>query len=187
MLHILYFSTGLVKNSKKMTENLLIRYDKKFIQLCNDFFVNAQKKHSEEKLVSVFYDRELSTGYDLNFQLKLSYKPFEGHISRLGHYYRHLYPSVKYVTEQPDELIENKYEYLKTMRAQLSSHEQLLLYYNALTDMGNPWIKNKFLTDYRFIKNIPLPMADIGIPPKERLGTKNSKGEYIFEWDEVVT
>lgn len=185
LINIAYtiFFNGIGKKSKKLTESLLQKYDQQFIEGCYKALDACQKTHEDEGYVEVFTHRE--EGYDINFKLKLSYKPFQGHVSRLGHYYRHLFQTVRYVAEQSDNLIKNKYEYIKTLRAQLSGHEQLLLYYNSFTDAGKAWITNNYFTEYRFIRNIPLPLADIGVPPIEKLGTKNSKGEFIFELHEV--
>ena len=84
---------------------------------------------------------------------KLLYKPFEGHQSRLAHYYRHLYQTVKYVHLQKLKI--NKYDYLKTLRAQLSNHEQVLLCYNVFSRLGRKWVKENLISEYNFIKNIP--------------------------------
>ena len=79
--------------------------------------------------------------------------PFEGHQSRLAHYYRHLYQTVCYVDNQTLKI--DKYEYVKTIRAQLTTHEQALLFINSLTPMGKGWNAKDLLVRYRFIKNIP--------------------------------
>ena len=115
-----------------------------------------------------------------------------GHISRLGHYYRHLFQTVKYVDEYDKYNFDDKerYNYLKTLRAQLSSHEQILLYYNCLTSLGNIWLdkKHPYLIKYKMIKNIPLPIADFGIRPEEKFKDEivelRAKGEELFEWHE---
>lgn len=95
---------------------------------------------------------------------KFPYEPFEGHQSRLGHYFRHLYQTVKYVDEQPRDLFsyKNKYSYLKILRAQLSTQEQAFLFLNSLSDLGKAWEKKeglndnqKLITKYNLIKNIP--------------------------------
>ena len=44
---------------------------------------------------------------------KIKYKLFSGHNSRLPHYFRHLYQIVKFVLQQEDELIKDKYAYIK--------------------------------------------------------------------------
>lgn len=81
---------------------------------------------------------------------KIDYIPFKGHATQLGHYYRHLFQTVKFILEQKDDIIPkpNKYEYIKTLRAQLSIHEQLLLYYNSLSVLGQPWNEQELLTEY---------------------------------------
>ena len=179
------FFMGVGDSSFKMTKNILKDYDINFLTYCNEFLIQNQLGHTKEGKISVFHRRN-EEGWDENFVLALSYTPFDGHVSRLGHYYRHLFQAVKFVVGQPDNLGIDKYEYLKTLRAQLSSHEQLLLYYNSFTKMGAAWIKNNLFTEYRFIKNLPLPLADIGPDPKEKLGNTNSHGQLIFEWDEYA-
>ncbi len=116
---------------------------------------------------------------------KMIYKPFAGHQSRLGHYFRNLFQIVKFVTSSDDKIVKNKYFYLKTLRAQLSNHEQLFLYYNSISVLGKPWITEGYLSEFRMIKNLPLPMADFGISPKDKLGEYNSEGKKLFEWDEI--
>ena len=116
----------------------------------------------------------------------MKYIPFSGHNSRLGHYFRHLYQTVKYVVEQDNEVIKDKYGYIKIIRAQLSNYEQVLLYYNAISVFGKPWLDEGYLKDWRMIKNIPLYVANFGPLPKEKLGVTNNKGEKLFEVDEVV-
>jgi len=120
------------------------------------------------------------------------YMPFGGHISRLGHYFRHLYQAVKFIAEQ-NEIIFNegkKCEYAKTLRAQLSDYEQLLLYFNVISTLGKAWtIENgNFVKRFRMIKNMPVPLADFAVLPKDRFAVEiefwKGKGKSFFEWDE---
>jgi len=121
------------------------------------------------------------------FILDISYKTFGGRTSRLGHDYRHLFQTAKFIASQDDAELPNKYEYIKTLRAQLSNHEQLLLYYNSLSDFGTPWLTNGYFTNDLMVKNLPLPLANFGVLPKDLLGEKNNKGDFIFEWDETYS
>jgi len=89
---------------------------------------------------------------------RLSYCPFDGHQSRLGHYYRHLYHTIKYVDTHAPENTEH--EYGAIVRAQLTNHEQALLCLNALSKVGEEWIKTELLTYYAMIKNIPQDFFD---------------------------
>lgn len=84
---------------------------------------------------------------------QFKYLPFEGHQSRLGHYYRHLYQTVKFVDAQNIDI--DKYDYVKTIRAQLTTHEQALLFLNSFSSMGKKWREEHLLLKYKMVKNIP--------------------------------
>ena len=80
--------------------------------------------------------------------------------SQLGHYYRHIYHIVRFVEHQNILDDNEKYQYVKMLRSQLSDDEQVLFYYNALSAMGEPWIRHKegelpLIIKYKLIKNIP--------------------------------
>lgn len=126
------------------------------------------------------------TKFEIFYKPSITYKTFSGHNSRLGHYYRSLYQLVSFVVDYNNEIVKDKYSYTKIIRAQLSNHEQILLYYNSLSVLGTPWLDRKFLNEWSMIKNMPLSLADFYYDPKSVLGEKNSKGEYIFEVDEVA-
>lgn len=113
------------------------------------------------------------------------YEVFDGHQSRLGHYYRHLYQSVNYINAQGSETLsyDEKYQYIKTLRAQLSTQEQLLLFWNSVSDIGLAWEKStkvvleddKLITKYNLIKNIPEGYSK-HISPREHYPLVNYEG-----------
>lgn len=99
-------------------------------------------------------------------------KFYGGHQIRLGHYFRNLFQTINYVNGQKFLSFEEKYKYTKLLRAQLSTHEQALLFINSISLIGNVWeidhlmewdlnIPNKeifnrqLITKYNLIKNIP--------------------------------
>ena len=108
-------------------------------------------------------------------ELKINYsheKYYGGHQHRLGHYFRHLFQSYKFLSRQTHISFEKRYFYGKTLRAQLSTYEQFLLFINSLSSLGMKWqytaelefdapSKNlqledfKFITRYQLIKNLP--------------------------------
>ena len=124
-----------------------------------------------------------------NFYLTLRYKPFNGHLTRLGHYYRHLYQMIKLIDEFDNNYLGNKNlhidknSYASIIRAQLSSNEQLLLFYNSLSYIGEGWLRNNYLKNYKLLKNIPLPLANFGKTPIDVFGRLDDKGEKLFQWD----
>jgi len=108
----------------------------------------------------------------------LEYEPFEGHQSRLGHYYRHLYQAVAYVDMQSLDI--DKYDYVKAIRAQLSTHEQALLLVNSLSPLGAKWWDDGFMVRYRMVKNIPRHFLN----PDVHLDVAPLFSPGYFEWEE---
>lgn len=85
------------------------------------------------------------------------FKAHHGYSSFLGHYFRHLFFMVKFVVESESlKDYEEKMKYLKMLRAQLSNHEQIMLFYNWLSGYGGAWEneENQFFTEYRMIHNL---------------------------------
>jgi len=78
-------------------------------------------------------------------------------------------------------LILSKYEVVKTIRAQLSTHEQALLLVNSLTPVGKNWWTNNLIIDYRIVRNIPRKFLDSST---ELACEKLFKARY-FEWEEA--
>lgn len=137
-----------------------------------------------------------------------SYPPFQGHVSKLGHYYRHLYQLFKFICTNPSlgSDKELKYSYVKIVRAQLSNHEQTLLYYNSFSKAGKIWweesdnnLKNSrgevlsYFLDYGIIKNLPFNLTKFGPDPEfeftKALLTRGRNEDQIkkemgelFEW-----
>ena len=177
---IFYLGTG--PSSDKLTKKFFAAYDQSMINALlkklREIRLNKENKDS--------YLIETGDPEDPYIKFKMNYLPFGGHTSRLGHYYRHLFQTVTFIVEQNPVVVKDHYQYVKTLRAQLSDHEQLLLYYNGLSLFGKGWIDRGYFTDYRMIRNIPLPLASFGIKPDELLGTHNSANQKLFEWDEII-
>lgn len=109
-----------------------------------------------------------------------TFKPFGGHQSRLGHYYRHLFQSIQYVDIQ--KLSINKYEYVKTIRAQLTNHEQALLFLNSITFLGRVWWEEEFMIRYKMVQNIP----DNFFHPENEIDLKEYFKPDYFEWQKLI-
>jgi hypothetical protein len=93
---------------------------------------------------------------------------YDGHQSRLGHYFRHLFQMVKFIDKEEYLTNDEKYFYVKTLRAQLSTFELAIFFFNSLSDFGKPWSQEKIdlIEKYQFIKNIPIGFL-FGIDPKQ--------------------
>ncbi len=147
----------------------------------------------------------------MEFELETDFYPFDGHVSKLGHYYRHLYQTIKYISWDNDRIKlswDQRYKYLKILRAQLSNHEQSLIYFNSFWVWGDVWWEEKisdkekisYFIDFALIKNLPFSLTkQFGPDPEEefsiRLGeppyyidpddkpvSKEDKIKWLFEW-----
>jgi hypothetical protein len=159
--YCVFFGVG--PNSSRMLKNYLLALG--WDELLTDGFIHIMSDSSTRKQIGQQYF--------------LTYLPFDGHQSRLGHYYRHLYQMVKYVDGQRLDI--DKYEHVKTIRAQLSTPEQILLLVNSLTPMGYDWWGNELITKYRLVQNIPQDYFD---SQTELDVTSLFDNPRYFEWQE---
>jgi hypothetical protein len=129
--------------------------------------ITPNKKDSEfiskmrEKLKKIRDEHKKELGLKTTFKdiqgeidLHIKYAPYTGHESRLAHYYRHLFNTVKYVVDKEKKGVfdyQQSREYLKILRAQMSNDEQLMLYYNYINGLGSGWEDedNKFFSRSR--------------------------------------
>lgn len=70
--------------------------------------------------------------------------------NNLGHYFRNLYNIIKFVDQSE---IQNKKTYTNFVRAQLSSHELAILFYNCLSEYGSEKFK-PLIEKYALLKNM---------------------------------
>ena len=137
-------------------------------------------------------------------------QPYGGHAGYLGHYYRHIFQMVKFVAQNDFLSFEEKYDYIKMLRGQLSNHEQALIFYNAVwLDKDTWWYdedrkgnKHSYLLDFALIKNVTFNVTDqIGpeivryfkdkfeevelIRNEQKLSKRkvDQKLKTLFEWD----
>ncbi len=80
---------------------------------------------------------------------------FSKYQSDIVHYFRNLYNIIKFIDMKGPEQFEERYIYTSLVRAQLSSHELLLLFYNSLSQFGQEKFK-PLIEKYHFLKNMPL-------------------------------
>lgn len=137
-----------------------------------------------ECLDAKFFVHNQSVNGDYNDKtVEIFYYPFEGHMNILGHYFRHIFQTVNYVLAQGFLNEDEKYGYIKTFRAQVSNFEQLMLYYNSLAWFKKEW--HTIFTDYRFIKNLPLKLADFSVSPETHFAKDiirmRQNGKEMFE------
>ena len=137
--YCLFYGVG--PNSSRLLREYLKSYDPVFVNLLESLLSDPQLQSAVEK------------------HRRLGYIPFEGHQSRLGHYYRHLFQMVRFVEKSSPKGVEVT-EYMRTIRAQLSTHEQALLLLNSLTPMGAAWWNKHLIDDHCLVHNLPAKFFD---------------------------
>ncbi len=80
-------------------------------------------------------------------------KFFDMYQDKAGHYFRNLYNIIKFVDQRSPRGRSKKF-YTNFVRAQLSSSELGLLFYNCLSDYGNEKFK-PLVEKYALLKNMP--------------------------------
>ncbi|RPK31443.1 putative phage abortive infection protein [Paenibacillus xylanexedens] len=129
-----------------------IWFQKKFSNLQNfenKFFQLLTLHHtivsgSGEHIVDLFerISRQIKTRYDnsdsngLDYLIKLYELNYKIHHAVMGHYFRNLYHIVRFIHETEEINNNEKYSYIRILRAQLSSYEIVLLAYNGLSEKG---------------------------------------------------
>jgi len=180
---IFFFGVGL-KNSPLILDVIDSKYNG-FFQSVEECVKGTQTlwrtERAEGRKIAVSRENDV-------FELDLGYIPCNGHTSILSHYVRHLFQLVKYVDDADSKYFDDdvKYDYIATLRSQLSTYEQLLLFYNAVSVLGKPWLEApNYLKKYCVVKSIPLPLADFYKLPLTVLGEANDNGKVMFEWTEI--
>lgn len=104
----------------------------------NNFYKRLEGKISSPTTAT--FDDTIA-GYDLFFA---------DNQNDLGHYFRNLYHIIKFIDKSD---IEKKKTYTNFVRAQLSSHELTLIFYNCLADYGSEKFK-PLIEKYAMLKNM---------------------------------
>jgi len=126
-------------------------------KLVDELYANRNHPAKTEQLSDLGKDFKMNLEYE---------KYYGGHQFRLGHFFRHLFQSYKYLNNHKDLSKKEKYAYGKMYRAQLSTYEQALLFINSISTIGMKWeftpekqtdpsIKTNLITTYNLIKNLP--------------------------------
>ncbi|OFY51776.1 MAG: hypothetical protein A2W85_08930 [Bacteroidetes bacterium GWF2_41_31] len=148
---VLYY--GATVQGKEMLRSFLKKkYNEEFVDSIVGYYESMPVYYSE-------YRNEFNFNNYVNKEKKFK-KYFGGHQNRLGHYFRHLFQTVNYINTREDLTYREKYEYIKTYRAQFSTYEQALIFINSLSQLGENWEFNqtdidlKLITKYNLIKNL---------------------------------
>ena len=83
----------------------------------------------------------------------------------LSVYFRNMYNAIKLIDNSSLFSEEEKMNYVKILRAQLSNAELYILFFNIISRFGKKWVDNNYVTKYQLIQNLPSKYCD-GYTPK---------------------
>ena len=123
------------------------------------------EKNDIQKVIDFVQKPSIKKPLIQNFDEILKRSPFkdnrclimQGHRDVLNSYYRHLYLIVKSVVTSKFFEEKEKIAYLKILRAQMTSEEQTLLFFNWYSGYGKEWESkkgNRFFSKYRMVHNM---------------------------------
>lgn len=122
------------------------------------FFWGWNSDYVDIDALSSSWHRIIDGPNETDYSYPIDFREYKGYSSSLSHYFRHLYLMVKFVAYSDVVTDYNsKMKYLKILRAQLSNHEQIMLFYNWLSvGYGGAWEndENRFFTEYKIIHNL---------------------------------
>jgi len=131
------------------------------------------EKFTEHKLSRYKRGNEIAK---LLLEAKNSYSKKIGRTNQtsLSSYFRNLYNAVKLIDNDEYLTIEEKKQYMKILRAQLSNPELYVFFFNIVSRFGKKWKENGYIEKYELIKNIPL----------DYLGDYNPKDFFLMTYEE---
>ena len=132
-------------------------------------------------------------------QYEATFPIMKGHNDQLGVYFRQLYQTINFIANADPTVFteDDKYAYAKLLRSNMSDTEQVLLYYNSLSEIGEKWNKRVegtiekredmgFIARFKLIKNIPANLFFFGKSPmrsysEEKKYWEDNEGKDFFE------
>lgn len=108
----------------------------------------------------------------------------EAYGSQLGHYFRNIYQILKFVDQST---VQNKKFYTNLLRAQLSSYELALLFFNCISALGIERFK-PLVEKYEFFEHLPrlddMSNAEIRMYSKSAYGSTNK--DFLKAYDSPI-
>lgn len=168
-----------IVNSIKVEKSTHNEYHEKrsFFQFAAELVYNAYEGRNGESS-NTYTDKEYPIKRLIEVFHNVVYKIY---VNDLGHYFRNLYHIVKFVHETSElnevekERREIRKEYIKILRAQLSTYELALLGYNGMSWRGRAFVEN--INRYELLKNIDFS-RNIASPEALCLTYPHLKNQY---------
>lgn len=147
-------------NNSLLKDKYLSQYNPTYINELLDLFKKRLAQYAPNELKNPAGSRLHQTKIQ-----NCNDKEYYGFQDEIGNYFRLLYQAVSYVDNQQFLSYQEKYNYVKILRGQMSNMEEVVLFYNSLCDLGLAWEYEEsgkdLITKYNLIKNIPANLTKI--------------------------
>jgi hypothetical protein len=124
---------GLTRPTSSFTPETREFHGKECFQVFRQALRERYTSPEMKKFLSGFLGKEIPQKEILDSTIQVYESLPAEHHQQLHHYFRNLYHVIKFVKDSP---VENKRRYTSLVRAQLSSLELVLLFYNCLSPIG---------------------------------------------------
>ncbi len=143
-----------IKPNEKNDEIEDYPFDKSVVSRLDAFdYLAKDFQHRFKKVEEIRFPADKS--YKTVFVYAYSHHIFGKYGFMLGHYFRNLYHIIRYIDEHKGLKTKNeKYKYVKILRAQLSAPEINLIAWNGLSEYGKAF--KPLIEKYKLLKNMNL-------------------------------
>ena len=148
------FYYGVDERWKDLSEKLLSNYDNALPKLIANY-VESQKTMTNDKPKDLGKTNQ----------------------TILSAYFRNMYNAIMLIHKSSILNEEQKRQYIRVYRAQLSNPELVIIFFNVLSRFGKKWNENNIIAKYEFIKNLPTNTCN----------GYNPKNYYVMEYEEDET
>ncbi len=102
--------------------------------------ISNHREQKQKNKSSAYQEIKLKpNGFYIYKKTQKKWLKFDGYQSILAHYFRHLFQTVEYINKKSILRYDEKYHYIRTLRAQLNTFELIVLFYNTLSPYGKDW------------------------------------------------
>lgn len=135
-----------------------IQYQGKKVYRGREYFYHAYTAYNqlysyEADDMGIVSSEPFNPQTDVDCLVKAYKEFYSDHQDNVGHYFRNLYHIVKLINNTVGLSEPEKRNYVSIVRAQLSTYEMVMLFYNATVGHGY-WKFRQLIIDYEFLQNM---------------------------------
>ena len=173
----------LIKIVKKINSELALNLDKKHIAdiAYTVFYYGIEHEWADYTRTKLSMYNESDKIYTMLLQEIDKSNNAVGRTNQtsLSAYFRNMYHAIKLVDNDEYLTDDEKKQYVKILRAQLSNPELIILYFNLISRFGKKWKEKKYVEKYGFLTNLSIDECKrYGFDPNQDFPIDYEETEY---------